>query len=336
MNKTINIPRHLFIVGIPLLIMGLMVFIAKSSIFRMNPDNLAIGITFDLILTTPFVYFLFIRKTNIPKTTFVLIMVLGIAASSIILPSENQHYLNLFRSWVLPIIELSILTFVVYNIRKAIKNHKQNKELTFDFFTSLKNICYEILPKKIAVPFATEIAVFYYGFFYWKKRVLKENEFSYHKNSGTIVSLFAFIFIIGIETFVFHILLIKWNSVAAWIFTFLSVYTAIQLFGFLKSMIKRPISIENNKLNLYYGIMGEVIIDINEISSIEISSKDIEFNKEIRNFSFLDSHNIIIKLKKENTFSGVYGIKRKFNSLALYVDNAVEFKRQLENALQAV
>jgi hypothetical protein len=101
-------------------------------------------------------------------------------------------------------------------------------------------------------------------------------------------------------------------------------------------MIKRPISIENNILNLYYGIMGEVIIDINEISSIEISSKDVEFNKEIRNFSFLDSHNIIIKLKKENTFSGVYGIKRKFNSLALYVDNAVEFKRQLENALQAV
>lgn len=334
MNKTISFQKNLIIFGIPLLLVGLMILIANSSLFRINPDNLAIGITFDLLLTVPFVYFLLIRKTNIPKTTIVPFLIFGVVICSIILPSENQKYLNLFKTWILPIVELSVLSYVVYNIRKGIKSYKLKKGLSVDFFTTLKNICYEILPSKIAIFFAFEIATFYYGFIYWKKRILKENEFSYHKDSATISTLFAFIFIVGIETFVFHILLMRWSNVAAWIFSFFSIYTAIQLFGFLKSIIKRPISIENNKLNLYYGIMNEAIIDIQQISSIEITSKDIEFNKEMRKFSFLDSPNIIVKLKNENTMNGLYGMRRKFKSLALYVDNTAEFKKQIENALQ--
>ena len=32
--------------------------------------------------------------------------------------------------------------------------------------------------------------------------------------------------------------------------------------------------------------------------------------------------------------NGLYGMRIKFKSLALYVDNAAEFKKQIENALQ--
>ncbi|SFZ95275.1 hypothetical protein SAMN05428642_1224 [Flaviramulus basaltis] len=303
----------------------------------MNPDYLAIGITFDLLLTVPFIYFLLIRKTNIPKTTVVPFIILGVVLCSIILPSENQQYLNLFKTWILPIIELSVLSYVIYNVRKGIKSYKQKKDLSFDFFTTLKNTCYEILPKNVVIPVVTETAVFYYGFIYWKKRELKENEFSYHKDSGTITLLIAIIFIIAIETVVLHILLTKWSSLAAWILTFLSIYSGIQIFGFVKSMFKRPISIENNKLFLRYGIMNETTIELKKIDNIEISSKDIELNKETRKLSFLgdlESHNIIIHLKEENELIGLYGIKRGYKNLALYVDNKVEFKNRINNALQ--
>lgn len=314
-----------------------MFLITKSSLFQMNPDYLAIGITFDLLLTVPFIYFLLIRKTNIPKTTVVPFIILGVVLCSIILPSENQQYLNLFKTWILPIIELSVLSYVIYNVRKGIKSYKQKKDLSFDFFTTLKNTCYEILPKNVVIPVVTETAVFYYGFIYWKKRELKENEFSYHKDSGTITLLIAIIFIIAIETVVLHILLTKWSSLAAWILTFLSIYSGIQIFGFVKSMFKRPISIENNKLFLRYGIMNETTIELKKIDNIEISSKDIELNKETRKLSFLgdlESHNIIIHLKEENELIGLYGIKRGYKNLALYVDNKVEFKNRINNALQ--
>lgn len=335
MDKTINFQKSLILFGIPLLIIGLMVFIAKTALFQITPDKLAVGITFDLLLTVPFLYFLLIRKTSIPKTTIVPFLILGVIICSVILPQENQHYLGLFKTWILPLVELSVLLYVIYNVRKGIKSYKQKKGISIDFFTTLKNTCYEILPKNIVIPVVTEIAVFYYGFIYWKKRELKENEFSYHKDSGTITLLIAIIFIVAIETVVLHILLAKWSSSAAWLLTFLSIYSGIQIFGFLKSMFKRPIYIENDKLFLRYGIMNEATINLKNIDSIEISSKDIELNKETRKLSFLgtlESHNIIIRLKEENTLVGLYGVKRGFKNLVFYVDNKIEFKNRMDTA----
>jgi len=337
MGKTITFQKYLVIFGIPLFIIGLMVFIAKTSLFQTNTDNLAIGITFDLLLTVPLIYFLLIRKTNIPKTTILPFIIVGIVLCSILLPAENQYYLSLFKTWVLPVIEIFVLLYVIYNVRKGIKSYKLKKNTSFDFFTTLKSTCSEILPKSVVIPVATEIAVFYYGFIYWKKRKLKENEFTYHKNSGTVTLLVAIILIVAIETVVLHTLLAKWSTIAAWILTLLSIYSGIQLFGFLKSMLKRPISIENGKLFLRHGIMTETTIDIKDIESIALTSKDVELNKETRKLSFLgelESHNVLIKLKKENTLTGLYGIKRKFINIVLYVDNKIEFKNRFNNAMQ--
>ena len=255
---------------------------------------------------------------------------------SIILPLENQYYLNLFKTWLLPIVELSVLSFVIYNIRKGIKSYKRKKEFSIDFFTTLKNTCYEILPKKAVIPVVTEIAVFYYGFLYWKKKKLKANEFSYHKNSGTITLLIAIILIVTIETVAFHSLLAKWSNIAAWVFTSLSIYSGFQLFGFLKSMFKRPILIENGKLFLRYGIMNETTITIKNIDSIEVTSKGIKFNKETRKLSFLgelESHNVVIHLKEENILIGLYGIKRKFKTLALHVDDKIKFSNTINSII---
>ncbi|RFN58390.1 hypothetical protein [Marixanthomonas ophiurae] len=337
MDKALNLRKLVIIFGIPLCIIGMMVLLAKSSVFNANSSSLSIGITFDLLLTVPLIYFLLIRKTSIPKTTVLPFLIVGVVISFLILPAENQHYLNLFKTWVFPVVELSVLLFVIYKVRKGIKHYKLKKTKTFDFYSTLKNTCYEILPKAVVIPVVTEIAVFYYGFIYWKKRKLKNNEFSYHKNSGTIPLLIAIVGIVAIETVTVHVLLAKWSNTAALIFTILSIYSGIQIFGFLKSMLKRPISIENNKLFLRYGIMTETTIDLKNIDSVTLSSKDIETNKETRKLSVLgalESHNVIIRLKEENMLIGLYGVQRKYKVLALYVDDKIEFQDRINKALK--
>ncbi len=337
MNRVLSLKKNLMLFGVPILIIGMMITLTKSSLFARYSNILSIGITFDLLLTVPIIYFMLIRKTSIPKTTVVPFLVVGMVICSLILPVQNQYYLNLFKTWIFPVVELSIVSYIIYNVNKVIKRYKINKSEKVDFFTTLKKTCSEILPKSIVIPLATEIAVFYYGFIYWKKRKLNENEYSYHKDSGTVSLLIAVIFILIIETFVLHTLLQKWNVTVAWILTLLSIYSAIQFLGFLKSMSKRPISIKDEKLHLRYGIMNETTIDLKSIDSIEISSKDIELNKETRKLSFLgevDSHNIIIRLKQENELIGLYGIKRKYKNLALHVDNKNKFTIKINNAIQ--
>ena len=337
MNSSLHIRKQLLIVTLPLLMVVSIVFIAKSSLFKIHPESLSLAITADLLLTIPFVYFLLIRKTSISKTTIVPLIILGLVIGSIILPKENQYYLSLFKTWVFPVIEISIISFVIYKVLKVIKKIKKRKKVTFDFFTTLKDTCYEILPKKIVMPVVTEIAVFYYGFVYWKKPILKKNAFTYHKKSGTISLLVAIIFITNIELFVLHSILIKWNAVVAWALTLLSIYSAIQLFGFLKSITKRPIAIEGAVLKLHYGILSESYIDLKDIETVTLTNKDLEFDKLTRKLSplgKLESHNVVITLKKENTLIGLYGIRKKFTTLALFVDTKEAFKESVDIAIK--
>ncbi|WP_072032152.1 CPBP family intramembrane glutamic endopeptidase [Crocinitomix catalasitica] len=336
MNTTLNIKRNIVILGVSLSLYGILVFLIKSLLINGN-DTLNLAITADLLFVVPLIYFLLIRKSKIPNTTVIPVMLVGLILGSYFLEKESQTYLDLFKNWALPVIEFSILTFVIIKVRKALKTYKKLKSVTPDFYDTLKSVCSEILPKKLVLPFVTEVAVFYYGFINWKKRVINSNEFTYHKESSTPALLGGFIMVIGIETIALHFLLAKWSLIFAWILTVLSLYTAIQVLGFAKALSKRPISIESNKLFLRYGIMNETTIDLKDIDDIEVSSKDIELNKETRKLSFLgalESHNVIIRLKYENTLIGLYGLKKRFITLLLHVDSKADFVNSVKAAIE--
>ncbi len=336
MNKSISINRNLINFGIPFGLLAVLILLMKSSLSNGN-NAFNIGITIDLLLTVPLVYYLLIRKSEIPKTTVIPLMTIGLLIGSYILPLESQTYLLIFKTWALPVIKVSILAFFIHKVCLVIKKYKTLKESTPDFFNKLKSICSEILPKKLVLPFATEVAIFYYGFINWKKIKINNNEFTYHKNSGTPALLGAFILIMGIEIFALHFLLAKWSLLLAWILTALSIYTSIQIFGFAKSLTKRPISINKESLTLKYGVLSEAEIHFSDIDKVELSTKSLEKSKLTKTLSplgELESHNIIIHLNKENELVGLYGKKKKFIILGLHIDEPTEFSKRMKNALQ--
>ena len=104
----------------------------------MNAAALSFGITFDLLLTIPFIYFLLIRSTGIPKITVVTFFVAGIVVATFVLPVHHQYFLQLAKTWLLPVVEISVLILVGFKVRKAVKHYEKNKDLSPDFFTALK------------------------------------------------------------------------------------------------------------------------------------------------------------------------------------------------------
>lgn len=337
MNRTIDLNRLLISFGIPFLIILFLVLLSKSSMFFTNPNVFSLAITLDLLLTVPIIYCLLIRKTKIPKTTVVPMVILGLIIGTHILPADNQYYLILFKNWGLPVIEIFVLTFVTIKVKLGLKKYREQKQVTPDFFTALKETCLALLPQKLVSPFATEIAVMYYGFINWKRIIPKKNEFTYHKNSGTQALLVAIMFLIAVETSVLHLLIARWSNMAAWILSGFSIYTAIQLFGFLKSLSQRLITIKNDSLLLRYGIMAETEIRFDEIDSVELSGGSIKpgvLIKKLSPFGELESHNVLVKLYNKNTLTGLYGMRKKFKVLAFHIDNKEEFKSQMDNALQ--
>ena len=339
MTKTISQIQPIITFGIPLSIFGLLFLITKSSFFVDAPSGFSAALTLDLVLTVPVVYFLLIRKKEIPKTTVIPAFIVGIVIATLIIPQDQQQLLSVVKQWVLPVVEISVLTFIIFKVRKTIQLFKARKGVTIDFLTTLKSVAREVLPGKISSAFATEIAAIYYTFFVLKKRKLSSSEFSYHVEGGAKMILGVFIFLILIETFAMHLLLAQWSILAAWILTGLSLYTVFQIIAILKSLGQRPISISNTYLHLKYGLLGDSVLPISTIESVEVSSKSIEFDETTRHLSPLqdmDPHNVVIQLKESQVLEGFYGLKKSFKIIALHVDDKNRFKQILDQKLSKI
>lgn len=304
-----------------------------------NHPALGMAITVDLVLVIPLVYWLVIRNRQIPNTTVVPVILLGTYVGTMFLPEQHQEPLALFKTWALPVLELGLISFVVFKFLKARRAFKNTKGGELDFFTALKDACREVLPAGAVLPFATEIAVFYYGFLNWKKRPLGPGEFTYHKNSGALALFGALIMVVLIETVGLHFILAKWSQTLAWVMTLLSAYTALQLFGIARSVPQRPIQITAHGLQLRYGFVNEVWIDFAQIKHIRKDVKELAKDKGTKALSplgALDPHNVVLELKAPAQLTGIYGIKRTFTTLTFTVDQVDAFVKQTQEHLEEI
>lgn len=327
MELALSLNRNRMIFGIPLTLLGLLILLIYFSPTPLN-HCYGLALSLDLIFTVPLIYILLIWKTGVPKTTVVPVVVIGYLLGSYLVPVSNQGLLLLFKVWALPVIEGGVLLLVILKLRKAIREYRKLDKGELDFFNALWSVCAEVLPKPLVRPFATEVAVLYYGLLNWKKHMLADNEFSIHKKSGTPALLGAFIFIIAVETVILHLLIAMWSETVAWVLTGLSIYSVFQLLGFARSLAKRPITIKGDQLYLRYGIMSEANIPLASIKSIELSREKLDDNaltKKLSPLGTLESHNVIIRLKEEQVLIGLYGSTKAFTTLGLFVDDAENF-----------
>jgi hypothetical protein len=329
MIKALTTKTDFLIWLIPLLIISTLVILAKSPVFFQYPDKLSIGITLDFVVTLPLVFYLLIRRKNLPWIVVIPVATLGIILAGLVLPKDHQQFLVQAKMISFSLMELMVIAFLLIKTRKAKKAYDLQKEASFDFYTALKKAVSEVVPKGLSNLLSTEIAVFYYGFISWNERKLKANEFTCHKENGAIPIFFVIILLIIVETVVQHILVQLFSATIAWIITIISIYGVFVLFGIARSLSKRPVIVTNDSIYLRYGIISEAIIFRSNIASIEISPRAVEFNKEVILLSplhKLENKNVVINLREEGILNGFYGKKKKFKSIVLYIDELARFR----------
>lgn len=337
MTKSTLQVRPIAYLFIPFLMLLSIVLLAKSDLFIGHSDTIGRYLAFDLLLTVPLLYFWAVRKTSIPNTTTVPVIFLGLILGYNILPPEQHLYLDMFKSYGLPVIEVSVLAFVVLKVRGAIRSFKAHQRPGADFYNVLQETVRELVPGRLSGFLVSEISVIYYGFLNWKKKELKSNEYSYHMRSGTPALFGALIFMIMVETFAVHLILVKWSSIAALVLTILSIYSAMQFLGFARAFSKRPFVLENGKIVLRYGILNEAIIDVAHIDGVEVSRRPLDEEKEERKLSLLgdfESHNIIITCRQSQVMKGIYGLNRTFSTLAIHVDEKDQFVQAVQEEMK--
>lgn len=324
--------------GFPLMIILSSVFLALSPPID-NNSHLAMGVTYDLTLTAPLVYLWLIRKKRIPLITAVPFFVLGIIVAALILPGHQQYHLDLVRTYLLPTVELVLISVIAYHVFKTVRAFKKDSNRTYDFYSVLK----ESAIKSIGYPavariFASEVAMVYYALFSWKKSPRLDKGFTNYKENGVTALLGVILFLLLLETSIVHILLVRWNETVAFVIFLSSIYAAVQIFGHLKALRQRTSELIGNQLFLKYGLFGDMKIDLRNINRVELTSNNIEDESQtvgkLALLKELESHNVVIYFNEKQRIEKAYGVNKECDTLLLHIDNKQEFMNTINNALQ--
>ncbi len=321
MTKKIWINNLLFL--LPFLMLVFLILLSRTSYLQKAPAELSIGILLDLIITIPFVYFLLIRKTKLPNFTVIYPFLIGLVVAGYILPAEHQRLLTSIKYIAIPLLEFGVISTIVYkmiSLRKSLKNTKGT-----DFYDRLLIACQDVFPNRIGKLLATEIAVIFYFFGWSSKQSKSPLEFTGYLKSGIRTTIGVLLFLVVAETAVVHLLVAQWSEKVAWVLTILGAYTIIQVVAVLRSLSQRLITIdsENKNLVLKYGFGTHTLIPISEIETIKKTRRLVTDDKNhcsLSLFEMLDTHNVIIKLRNDNTLFKIYGMEKKYTSIAFFVD----------------
>lgn len=328
----VNFDSKVVIFGLPFLIILFCISLSFSTYTVLYPE-LAAGVTYDLTLTVPLLYLFLIRKQSISNFTVIPVFGLCVLIGTLILPAEKRFHLDLIITWILPFVEIVALGYLSYSVYKAYATYKSLSGKGSDMLIIIRETCHEQnIPNALANVFAFEMACFYYAFFSWKTK-RRENTFTYHRKSGFIALYLIIIFIILAESVVVHVLIAGFSNIVAWIFTISSIYVLFQVFAHLKASIQRPIEFIGTEMFLHYGLLGDIVIDADNIENTEATSLPFEKNPGVRKLGLLgdiEQHNLRIDLKKETGLIGFYGFSTKVKTLYFFVDEHEEFMKAVE------
>lgn len=332
---SIRLPQFLrpLALFIPVLMLFSVVLLLRfPSWFAGSETTIYRALIADLTFSIPLVYFLIIRKREIPNITTVPVFVLGVVTASFLVPEHHQNSLDLIKDWVFPLVELSVFSFLVYKVVSLKKAFNRNKNGHFDFMEVFHGAAKEVLPAKVAGVFTTEASMFYYALFTWKKTAPTDGSYTYHKNSGVQALLAALLMAVVVETLAIHFIVAQWSHTVAWVLTLLSVYTGLQVFAYIKSIPRRPIVLTDGKLTLRNGLLGSCDIPVEAIDKIEVFSGDLpEAYEKVKKMSAF-YQNVVLHLKQPVEINGLYGVRKKADVLAFYIDETASFEKEiLEN-----
>lgn len=326
--------------GLPLLVVLISVGIAISPLLSKYPQ-LTTALTYDFTLTAPLLFLFLSQKSKVSKLKAVPFFVGGTLIATYLLPENGREHLDYIISYVLPVIELTVFTIVFRKIYAGITIYKSNSALAKDFYTISKKSAQELFGKsKYASFFASEITMLYYAFFAWKKAKLRPNEFTNYKENATIALACALLMVVCIETVAFHVLLQKWSSLAAWLFTATSIYTGFMIIGHVKALLYRPSVLTPNKLILKNGLIADINIDLKAIEKIELCSTEMQSDElKVANLGLAKEstgHNIAIFFTKLQTIEKLYGFTEECDLLLLHMDDQNAFVDCINERLTAL
>ena len=331
---TSRLPLLLFALSLTA-IYGAALAIASRLTQLERADLIAGALTFDLTLLVPLLYYLLlVRWRGLPAVTVVPVFLVCAGLASVLIPETHHQMLDLVY-YAAGLAELSVIVFIVYKLVQLRRAYRQRAAAGLDVPTALRESASSILGPVAGNALAYELALFYFAVAGWRRSPQSppESSFGYHRASAYVPFAIGILIAVVIETVAVHALVRLWSPVTAWIFTAISIYSAVWVVGDTQAVRLRPIVVADGTLRLRLGLRWSADIPVTEIESVNaitalLPRKTPEYLKAV----LLGAPNRRLRLRVPVCALGPYGFPRQVSTLDLQLDEPERFDTALKQA----
>ena len=311
-SRALRSPAALFTL-IALSIAIVEIAIVRSAVFAQNRDIAAWGVTFDLTITIPLLYWFFlVRPGHARPVSLAPVFVVCTSAAALILPRTDQAFLRQLR-WVAAPLEVLTIALLVASLWRR-RPAGARERIVGGIVT-------------------TEVVILYYALFSWRAEPEIPADavaISTHKRSGWGTVVVCIIVLIAFESVGLHLLVQHWSVKWAWIFTALDVYTVLWLIGDYHALRLRPTLIREDEIELRHGVRLNATIARSNIAAVEAITSEAQWKRKgVAKVALLDEPKYLVRLHEPVIAEALAGIKRKIDAIAILPDDAAAFERAL-------
>ncbi|WP_186578920.1 hypothetical protein [Aquibacillus kalidii] len=308
------------------------------------PDNVVVGSIIDLLIVIPLLsYFLIIRNKYSIKYVAIAVLA-GYGAAKLIIPHAHLSQVDFLLYLVLvpEVIVLFVELFILFKLIKTLPiliNKFKSLKMTNPFFKMNLQDAIETTHhgNRLLSILATEISLFYYAIFSWRKNIQITNGecFTYHKKTSTIAVHIMLLHAIVLETIAFHLLIHQWNPYVSYVLLLVNGYSILFILAEIQAIRLTPFWLTNKKLYLYVGQTKGMTIPLTEISEIKeyqglakLSKADTKtvFKATVADMELEPSKpQLEVILNNPIKLYLMYGMTRKVDRVLLNVDDPKKF-----------
>lgn len=310
------------------------VTIVRSRLFAQAPDIAAWGVTFDLTITIPLLwYFVVVRTGHAKPLTLAPVFVIAMTVAALVVPRGHQDFLHALRFASAP---LEVVTLVLLGRRMARLRNVRGAQ-GGDTFTRIDRAARELFGDNRAATFvAMEVTILYYSVTAWRKKSPRlANAITVHEESGWGSIVACILVLLVAESIGAHFLVQLWfGRAAAWVMTSLDVYGILWIIGDYHALRLRVTTVEDGVLRIRHGLRWSADVPLDAIRSIDRVSSESEWKgkKTVMKLALVDEPRWLIRLHEPIRATFIAGIPRTIEAIAVRPDDEGAFGRALGGA----
>ncbi|MEO1370591.1 MAG: hypothetical protein AAFX50_25695, partial [Acidobacteriota bacterium] len=226
------------------------------------------GLTFDLVVVVPSLYFFLVVRAGAPRITVVPVTLLSLAAAGALIPRDYHQAVNALELAVIPL-EIGLVGFLMWQVHRMARAARGASDVPAELGALTRKL---VGPGRAAEVIATEAAVLYFALASWRRRPPEAEPGELHvthDRRALYSTFFGGILVAGVaELAGVHVLVMRWSDAAAWVLSALSLYGLLWLVGDFRAVRLQRSTVGDGVFAFRLGIRWSADIPLGSIGRV--------------------------------------------------------------------